>query len=341
MQNSMLYPTDVLVHSHPVISAGLTPRAGSLLGRSEPDIVPGGTDKGVHGISLPAGRTTTGRTGGIHKFRALSQGRLPKGFKLHIRGQNYRQLFVRNGNLTALVAIDYRNGSAPVTLAGNQPIPQAEINPLQADIIGLHVVPDFPDSLLIVQAIELAGVHQVTFILIGPSHGLSVQGLPFRLNNHLDGQVILFSKLKVPLVMGRHTHYRPGTILHQNIVGNQDRHFSPVHRVDGIGPDKQAFFLSFSRGSGNFVQMQHLLDKVFGSSLIFRPFHQLQYQGMLRRQHHVAHPEDGVRAGGINSELFLKPFQAKVNLHPFTAPDPVLLHNFYLIRPAVQLFNII
>ncbi|SIE22728.1 Uncharacterised protein [Mycobacteroides abscessus subsp. abscessus] len=57
-------------------------------------------------------------------------------------------------------------------------------------------------------------------------------------DNFLDRQAEFLRKLIVALIMRRNGHDGPGSIACKHIVGNPDRHFFAVNRVDGISAGK-------------------------------------------------------------------------------------------------------
>ena len=64
-------------------------------------------------------------------------------------------------------------------------------------------------------------------------------------------------------------------------------------------------------------------------------------QRMLRRYGHVGNPKQGIGAGGIDRQWLAVVNHGKVNFNPFGAANPIALHGFDLLRPAVELIKIV
>ena len=87
-------------------------------------------------------------------FKGLS----PVGFPLHIVGQKHRELVIRNGDRAAFFAVHDGDGSAPVTLAGDQPVAQTVIDRAVAGIFLFHVTNGFFQSFVTGGAGQRAGI---------------------------------------------------------------------------------------------------------------------------------------------------------------------------------------
>ncbi len=55
---------------------------------------------------------------------------------------------------------------------------------------------------------------------------------------------------------------------------------------------------------------------------------------MLGGDGHVGDAHEGVRAGSVDPQLFVRAPDAEGHVHAFRAPDPVALHGAHLLRPA-------
>jgi len=181
-----------------------------------------------------------------------------------------------------------------------------------------------------VGAIEGLGRRLVRRLLEGerPSH-LSGE-------NHLaDGEIEGRGELPVPSVVGWDRHDGPGSIAHQDVVGNPDGDALAVDGVDGVPPreDPGLLLLLLALHLAAGARPGHVLvhrGLVFGRG-------QGVDQGMLGSQHHVGGTEKGVRTGGEDPQFVGMPLHAEADLGPFTPADPVGLHLLDLLRPVQAL----
>ncbi|OPZ73324.1 MAG: hypothetical protein BWY80_00959 [Firmicutes bacterium ADurb.Bin456] len=206
MQNSMFDPAYILIHGEPVVNYRLIPGLFGFPGASVTVIVPGGTHKGIHSVGFPFAGSAAKGTKGIYKPGAVRQGRAAGWFKFNVHGEHNRQVFFRDRDRPAFIAVNNRNGSPPVALPGNQPVPEAVVHPEPAfpDLFqfpgnGLHTLP-------VGQSIELTGIDQVAFPFVSCRHGGRFELVPGWLNDHTDRVIILPGKLKVALIVGGNTH---------------------------------------------------------------------------------------------------------------------------------------
>ena len=162
-------------------------------------------------------------TGHIHEVFHHGQGVPPLPGKSRILGEDYRQVLFGHRHHAAQIAVDHRDRVAPVALAGDAPVAEAEIDRLLAHSFLLQEIGDRFLGTAALHAVEPAGIHHDTFGGEGRLHGGRVQAFPFRLDHHLEGQTVFPGELEVPLVMGRHRHDRPGAVIRQDEVGQVDR----------------------------------------------------------------------------------------------------------------------
>ena len=73
-------------------------------------------------------------------------------------------------------------------------------------------------------AAELAGIRQDAFVLISRGEGFGLEFLSRGLDHHLNGQIIFFGELEIPLVVGRDRHHRAGAVLHEHEIGHINGH---------------------------------------------------------------------------------------------------------------------
>ncbi len=338
----MFDAADVLVHGHPVVGLLLVKRRLGIARAGVAQEVPGGADKGVHGVRLPAGGPAAGGAAGLHERRIVLQARDPAARELHLQGQLHRQVLLGNGHRAAAVAVDDGNRRPPVPLAGDQPVPQAvgyfEIAlPLFPQVFG-----DFLHGFPVGQAVETPGIDQDAFPGVGLLHGVAGQVLPWRLDHYPDGQAVLAGKKKVALVVGRNPHYRSRSVAHNHVIAHQDGDGFAVYRVYRMAPGKDPQLLRLGGGPLDLILPPDPLHELQHLFLPFRPRHQPAHQGMLRGQNHVRDPEESIRPGGKGAQLQLGKFlYAELDFGTFAAPDPVLLHDLNSFRPAGELGEIL
>jgi hypothetical protein len=140
MQHSMFNAANVLIHRHPVFGHFPGKRFLLIFGIAVPQIVPGRTDKCIHGVRFPPGRFTADRTGDIDEAFHFGQWGSTFCAKLHIDGKYNGQIFFRHRNSTAIITVNNGNGCTPVALPGNQPVPQPVVD-LQSRRFHLHQNP--------------------------------------------------------------------------------------------------------------------------------------------------------------------------------------------------------
>ncbi len=164
--------------------------------------------------------------------------------------------------------------------------------------------------------------------------------------NHLNNrQVVLDSKLKIPLVVRGNAHDGACSIVGKNVIGHPDGHTLVVVGIHCEVPGGYAVFFDCAQVSGfpgPLLLLDHLLDlslqlRVGGS--------ELGHQRMLRGKLHAGRAEDRVYARSKNANprfpcslllLFLK---EEIYFGAFAAPNPVALHRAHLFRPAIQLIQ--
>ena len=160
MQDGMLDTADILVNGHPVIHPFAVQRAVLEVGAAIAQEIPGRLDKGVHGVGFAPRRLAAQGTGAVDKGIQLGQRTAPFPAELHVHGKPHRQILFRDRHHAAAVAVDHRNGIAPVALTGDPPIAQAEIDRLLADPLLLQIIGDGLLGCIALQAVEAARVDQ-------------------------------------------------------------------------------------------------------------------------------------------------------------------------------------
>ena len=153
-----------------------------------------------------------------------ASGESPTCLMLQRRWQNHRKVILRDRHHAAGVAVDDRDRASPVTLAGDAPVAEAELFGAGSLAMLGQVTAMAALAGPLRHAGERAGVHQDAVLLVGLGEAVGRQRLPRGLDHHLDRQAVLPGELEVPLVVGGHRHDRAGAVVHEDEVGDPDRH---------------------------------------------------------------------------------------------------------------------
>ncbi len=260
-------------------------------------------------------------------------------------GERDRQVLVRHRHDVACRAVDHRNRAAPVALARNAPVAQAEIHLPLADRfiaapLAFQAFGDLFLRRLDRHAVEEARIDHAAFAVIrrvGDDEGLRV--LTFRADHGHVAEGVLVDEVQVALVVRGTAEDRAGAVLHQDEVRDIDRQLPVrIERMDRLDAGVEALLLlgvdDFLRGA---VPLG--LGDEFGQLRILRS--RSLRQRMIRRDRHELRAEQRVMPRGEDLQLGLavrrrRRIQRKADQHAFGAADPVALHQPHLVGPAVQ-----
>ena len=103
------------------------------------------------------------RTGRDQPLGHVQKGRAPDVLHLDVLGQQNGELFLRDGHDAAVRAVHERDGRAPVALARDEPVAQAEVHLALAEPLALAPGDHRGDGPGRRQAVELARVAGDTF----------------------------------------------------------------------------------------------------------------------------------------------------------------------------------
>lgn len=192
----MLDAADVVIDGHPTV--------GGLAGEGQlgvvrigiAKVIPAGAGKGVHGIGLAFGRATADRAGGLVELLALGE---VSPAPVKVLGQRHRQLVLGHGHNAAVLAMDSRDGVAPIALAGNEPVAQAELDLATTAAHGFEVGHDGSLALGVLTAAHagvLAGLDERALGSVGaiPVDSLGMEGID-GLAAGLDGSAIVIVQM--------------------------------------------------------------------------------------------------------------------------------------------------
>ena len=333
----MLDTADILIYRAPVVVDVLSKRQLVVACVGITQIIPGGAQEGVHGIGFAGCISAAFRAFAMNKFFRGSQRRFCTGSEAYILRQAYRQLILRNQNLAAVRAVDDRNRSAPITLTADQPVAQTIVYAAFAEAFLLCLIHNSAHSSMHFHAGEFAGVNQHAFLFfISAGHFLKLQLLANRADGNDFFNAIFVSKHPVTLVTGRHAHNSAGTIIIQYIVGYPDFNLAAGERVDAVCAGEDTLFFRLAGCTLDFGLIANALAEGIDFVSLRIVFAQLFDQRMLSSQRHEGYAISGIRAGGVNSNLIVQRRDFKGEFQALAAADPVALHGFYALRPALE-----
>ena len=364
VQNGVLDATDVVIDGHPTV--------GGLAGEGQlgvvrvgiAQVIPAGAGEGVHGIGLALGRATADRAGGLVELLALGEGLA--GAQVQVLGQRHRQLVLGHGHDAAVLAVDGRDGVAPIALAADEPVAQAELDLATAAAHGLEVGHDGSLALGVLTAAHagvLAGLDERALGSVGaiPVDGLGMEGID-GLTVSLDGcavvivqddrhdrQVILAGKLKVALVAAGNGHDGTGAVVGNDVVGNPHRDLLAVDGVYHIAAREGTVLLEGALGTLDGRDMLGVLDDLGDGLLVLRALDELVQAGVLGSQDKEGDTEERVGSRGEDGDLTLVALdglailvaQGKVDLGALGTTDPVGLHLLDALGPAGELLQVV
>ena len=337
----MFHSADVLVYVHPVIYFFFAKRRFCILRITVAQEIPGGIQERVHGIQFSSGRLAADRTCGVHKGLACCQRRFTLACELYISRQQDRQIFFLLRNPSTVVAVNHRDRSSPVSLSGDEPVSQLVVDGLLADFLFFQVVDDLFDGFLVVHAVEHFGVDHRSFCRKGSFQVVHVNFRIIGVYYRDDLQVEFLRKVKVSLVMSRYRHDRSGTIVHENVIRDEDRNLFTCQRIDRIATGKLSCLLVGRGGTFDVAHMLYLINISVDRFFVFAARYQLLQIRMLRCHYHIRNSIQGVRSRGEDVKPLVKTIYFKGHFCADALADPVFLHQLDLVRPAWQFFQIV
>ena len=364
VQNGVLDAADVVIDGHPAI--------GGLAGEGQlgvvrigiAQVIPAGAGKGVHGIGLALGWATANRAGGLVELLALGEGLA--GAQVQVLGQRHRQLILGHGHDAAVLAVNGRDGVAPITLAADEPVAQTELDLATAAAHGLEVGHDGSLALGVLAAAHagvLAGLDECALSSVGaiPVDGLGMEGIDgltagldgsavvIVQDDRHDGQVVLTGKLKVALVAAGNGHDGAGAVVGNDIIGNPHGDLLAVDGVHHVATGKGTVLLEGALGTLHGRDMLGVLDDLGDGLLVLRALDELVQARVLGSQDKEGDTEERVGTRGEDGDLTLVALdglailvaQGKVDLGALGATDPVGLHLLDALGPAGELLQVV
>jgi len=327
-------------------------------------IVPAGAGKGVHGIGLATSGTAAHRAGRLVEFLALGKGLA--GTQIEVRRKRHRQLILGNGHDAAMLAVHRRNGVAPVALAADEPVAQAELHGTAAGAGSLEVCHDRGLALGVLATTHtgifarlheraLGGVRRIPVNRLGMVGIDGLAGLLERLalivheDDGDDGQVVLASELEVALVAARHGHDGTGAIVGNDVVGHPHGNLLAGNRVHHVATGESTMLLKRALSALDGGNLLGTRDDRTHVGLVFRALDELHEPLVLRREQKERAAEERVGTGGEDGDLALialnglplRIAKGEIDLGTLGAADPVSLHLLHALRPSGKLLEVI
>ena len=360
----MLDAADVVIDGHPTVCrlAGEGQLGVVRVGIAQ--VIPAGAGEGVHGIGLALGRAAADRAGGLVEVLALGEGLA--GAQVQVLGQRHRQLILRHGHDAAVLAVDGRDGVAPIALAADEPVAQAELDLATTAAHGLEVGHDGSLAFGVLTAAHagvLAGLDKralgsVSAVPVdslgmegidGLAAGLDGSAIVIVQNDRHDRQVVLAGKLKVALVAAGNGHDGAGAVVGNDIIGNPHGDLLAVHGVHHVAAGKGTVLLEGALGTLDGRDMLGVLDDLGDGLLVLRALDELVQTGVLGSQDKEGDAKEGVGTRGEDGDLALVALdglailvaQGKVDLGALGAANPVGLHLLDALGPAGELLQVV
>ena len=265
-----------------------------------------------------------------------------------------------------MLAVDGRDGVAPIALAADEPVAETELDLSTAAAHGLEVGHDRSLALGVLAAAHagvLAGLDERALGSVGaiPVDGLGMEGIDglaagldgsaivIVQDDRHDGQIILTGKLKVTLVATGNGHDGTGTVVGNDIIGNPHGDLLAVDGVYHIAAREGTVLLESALGTLDGRDMLGVLDDLGDGLLVLRALDELVQAGVLGSQDKEGDTKERVGSRGEDGDLTLVTLdglailvaQGKVDLGALGATDPVGLHLLDALGPAGELLQIV
>lgn len=253
--------------------------------------------------------------------------------------------------------MNHGDGVAPVALAADEPVAQAELHRLAAAAMLAKPFDDRVHRLGVLAALEaseLAGLDQVA---LGDHGAVPVDGADAQLalvselgvervvllaDDGGDLQAVLLCEVEVTLVTAGDAHDRTGAVVHQDVVGDPDGDWAAVDGVDDVATGGHAVLLALGPLALDAGDLLGSRPELLEGHLALRARNQLRRKRGLRRQQHERDAKERVRTRGEDRHLTIRGRHAvlggkgEVDLGTLGATDPVALLGLDVLRPAIE-----
>ena len=244
---------------------------------------------------------------------AAPSGLVPLGFRSRpaASGRRTGQVALGHRHLAALGAVDDRDRRAPVPLARDEPVAQAEVLGGPARAALLEDLDDAADRVGLGEPVERSGVDEAPFagqgdarrgrvderevigqdriaLLVQPDHRDHARDRRVRVHHDAHGQLEGAREVEVALVVRRHRHDRAVAVVGQHVVGGPDRQALAVHGVHRVPVEEHAGLRALGRQPVDVALGAHRVEVVLepGADLVGCPGRELRGELGVGRDDH-------------------------------------------------------
>ncbi len=182
-------------------------------------------------------------------------------------------------------------------------------------------------------SVKPAGIDQNALVNVGLVHLLFLKGLIFRLNNHTEFQPVFSGEFKIPLIVGRHSHYSACSVFNKNKIGYVYWDLFTGDRIDTVNPGIHSLFCSEIRRSHIAVYLEYAIYKLNHLPFSRSPFDQPFDHRVFRRKAQKSCTEKGIRPCGKDLYDLIGIGHRKTDDCAVTLSYPVFLHGRNTLRP--------
>ena len=360
VQDRVLDAADVVVDGHPAINRLLGERQLVVVGIAVAQVVPRGARERVHRVRDALRGPSALGAGRLVERRVLGEGLA--GTKVEVVWKRHGQLVVGHRHVTAAIAVDHRDGVAPVALTADEPVAKAELHLLAAEATLGEPADDGVHGLGVLAALEageLAGLHEVALGVHGVVPGdardlelalvleLVVEGIVLLADDRGDLQAVLLGEVEVALVAAGHAHDGAGAVVHEDIICDPDRGGPAVDGVDDVAAREHAVLLARRSLAVDARDLLGGLLELLERGLALGAGNELSGKRALGRKQEEAHAEQRVGARREDGDLTVRRRHAvlvgerEVDLGALGAANPVALLGLDVLRPAGELVEVV
>ncbi|MPM07237.1 hypothetical protein SDC9_53543 [bioreactor metagenome] len=331
MQRGVLHAAVVPVHGRPVVERFLGSELLAVLRVCIAQEIPARTRPVGHGVRFSRCGAAAFGAGGVEPVLCAGKAAaaVVRGRKVVQHRQLERELAVGNRHPAAVLAVDERDGFAPVTLAREHPVAEFVVDLALADFLFFEPVDDGGNRFRNFHAIKEAGVDHFSVLAFGVSFLFDIAAC----YDFDDRQAERLCKRVVALVVTGNGHDRARAVAHEHIVRNPDRNLFAVDRVNrGDALQRFARFilcqfaaLKIALGGGGFLVGAH-------GGEIRNPVRVFLHERMLGGDDHVGGSKQRIGAGGVNRQRVACSVEREIDQRAFAAADPVDLLGFDLFE---------
>ena len=197
------------------------------------------------------------------------------------------------------------------------------------------------NGFLVVHSVELSGIDHLAFRYESLLEVVEVDRRIFRIDYRDNVETERLGEIEVPLVMSRYGHDGSGTVAHEYVIGDVDRYFLSVYRIDSISAQEHSRLLircgsplDVGHAAGLLLILEHCgLFRTSGDQFV--------YERMLRRHYHVCRSEKRVSSCCKYFEDLVGILYFEIDVGAVALAYPVALHGLDLVRPAFELVQVV